>query len=79
MKALIAVGDAPIPPIHLRDCPQGSIALADLKSSVGYWEGPPLGGGENHILYRGDADAFTEALTNFAAIKSTNLDLTLRD
>jgi hypothetical protein len=76
--ALIISGTAPIDPIYLRNCPEGSIAVAQLKSSVGWWEGPPFGGGENHILYRGDADALNEALTNFAAIKSTNLDLAIR-
>ncbi len=78
-NALIVSGTAPIDPLELRGCPDGSVAVADLTSSVGWWEGPPFGGGEWHIQFRGDAEALNQALTNFAAIKSPSLDLVIHD
>jgi hypothetical protein len=78
-NALIISGSAPIDSLYLDGCPDGSATVADLTSSVGWWEGPPFGGGEYHILFRGDTNAFTEALTNFAAIKAPVLDLVIHD
>jgi hypothetical protein len=59
--------------------PEGAAAVSNLKSCVGWWEGPPFGGGEWHIQFRGDADALNQALTNFTAIKCPVLDLVLHD
>jgi hypothetical protein len=75
-KALIISGTGPA---NLTGCPAGGAALADLKSAVGWWEGPPFGGGEWHIQFRGDTPAFQQALTNFAAIRATELDLIVHD
>jgi hypothetical protein len=44
--------------------------VANLKSRVGWWEGPPFGGGEWHFLYRGDQAAFEATLAAFAAIRA---------
>src|SRR5882724_1440518 len=78
-NASIGVGTPPIDSQLLRSCPDGSASVAGLASCVGYWEGPPLGGGEWHIQFRGDAEAFNQALTNFAAIKSPVLDVVIHD
>ncbi len=59
--------------------PSGAGAVAYLTSSIGWWEGPPFGGGEWHILFRGDTEAFMQALTNFAAIHTPALDLVIHD
>ena len=59
--------------------PGGVLALANLPSRVGWWEGPPFGGGEWQFLYRGDAKALSEALTNFAAIRAPSLELVIHD
>lgn len=59
--------------------PDGSLAVANLKSRVGWWEGPPFGGGQWNFLYRGDTEAFIEALDKFAAIRTTALDLVIHD
>jgi hypothetical protein len=75
-EALIMSGTGPAP---LTGCPEGSAAMSHLKSSVGWWEGPPFGGGEWHVQYRGDTDAFMVALTNFAAIHAPVLDLVIHD
>ena len=66
-------------PIYTNGWPEGAASVSNLKSCVGWWEGPPLGGGEWHIQFRGDAEALNQALTNFAAIKSPILDLVVHD
>jgi hypothetical protein len=57
----------------------GSLALANLETRVGYWEGPPFGGGEYHFLYRGDNTAFDAALKKFAAIHAPSLELVVHN
>lgn len=59
--------------------PKGTLEEANLKTRIGYWEGPPFGGGEYHFLYRGDNEAFHSALTNFAAIQAPALELVIHD
>jgi hypothetical protein len=54
--------------------------VADLPSRLGYWVGPPFGGGEYHFSYRcANTDEFNEALTLFAAIRAPALDLVVHD
>jgi hypothetical protein len=62
-------------PTYTNGWPEGAAAVASLKSCVGWWEGPPFGGGEWHMQFRGDTGAFVMALTNFAAIRAPGLDL----
>ncbi len=76
-NALIVSGTGS--PTETNGWPEGAAAVSDLKSCVGWWEGPPFGGGEWHIQFRGDAEALNQALTNFAAIKSPTLDLVIHD
>jgi hypothetical protein len=59
--------------------PEGALAVANLPSRVGWWEGPPDGGGQKVFLYRGDAKALSDVLTNFAAIRAPGLELTIHD
>jgi hypothetical protein len=66
-------------PVQDRGWPDGSLVVANLQSRVGWWEGPPFGGGEWQFLYRGDTETFNEALTNFAAIRTPVLDLVIHD
>src|ERR1035438_3379874 len=76
-NALIVSGTGS--PTETNGWPEGAAAVSDLKSCVGWWEGPPFGGGEWHVQFRGDAKALNQALTNFAAIKSPTLDLVVHD
>ena len=76
-NALIVSGTGS--PTETNGWPEGAAAVSDLKSFVGWWEGPPFGGGEWHVQFRGDAEALNQALTNFAAIKSPTLDLVVHD
>ncbi|MHC4604990.1 MAG: hypothetical protein ACYS6W_16870 [Planctomycetota bacterium] len=67
-------------PIENRGLPAGSVELANLPIRLGYWEGPPFGGGEYHFLYRCENTAeFNEALKTFADIKVKKLELVVRN
>lgn len=77
-QALI-LGAAGNDPVNERPWPQGSLAVANLPSRIAWWEGPPLGGGESHFEYRGDADALNEALKAFAKIAAPKRRLKVFD
>ena len=63
-------------PIQDRGWPAGSVEVANLASRLGYWEGPPFGGGEYHFLYRcKKTDEFNEALKTFSLIDAEKLEL----
>jgi hypothetical protein len=50
--------------------------MANLPSRLGWWEGPPFGGGQYQFLYRCRYTTdFNEALKTFAAIRSDRLEL----
>src|SRR4051812_48319378 len=50
--------------------PAGTLDVANLDNRLGYWVGPPFGGGEHHFEYKGDTDAFQRTLELFAKIES---------
>ncbi|HEX8913799.1 MAG TPA: hypothetical protein VF796_15735, partial [Humisphaera sp.] len=76
--ALIAVGrgNDPVPD---RNWPAGSVAVANLKTRFGWWEGPPFGGGQTQFVYRGDTAAFQAALDAFAAVRAPRLELVVHE
>jgi len=76
-NALIVSGTGS--PTYTNGWPEGAATVSNLKSCVGYWEGPPFGGGETHVQFRGDTEQFMQALTNFAAIRAPALDLVIHD
>lgn len=57
----------------------GSVELANLATRIGWWEGPPFGGGMWTFMYRGDTAAFNDALQVFAAIRAPSLELIVAD
>jgi hypothetical protein len=65
-------GNDPVPD---HDWPDGSLAIANHKSRLGWWEGPPFGGGQYTFLFRGDAKAFNEALELLARINTPAVEL----
>jgi 5-hydroxyisourate hydrolase-like protein (transthyretin family) len=59
--------------------PEGALAMANFESRIGWWEGPPFGGGEWHFLYQGNTEGFKDALATFSAIRAPALDLVIHD
>jgi hypothetical protein len=76
--ALIMVGKGN-DPVQDHNWPAGSVDVANLKTRVGWWEGPPFGGGQHNFQYRGDTQAFQQALDTFAKIKAPKLQLFVHD
>jgi len=66
--------------IEDRGWPSGCVEMANLATRFGWWEGPPLGGGEYHFLYRcQNTDEFNKALKIFAAIRAPKLELVVHN
>lgn len=78
-RALIEVGKGN-DPVGDAGWPAGALKVANLKSRLGWWVGPPLGGGMHVFLYRVENTAqLNEALELFAAIQTTKLVVVLHD
>lgn len=77
-SALIMVGRGNAP-VSDNNWPAGALEVANLKTRVGWWEGPPFGGGQHQFLYRGDAAAFQQAIDLFAKIRSPELRLVIHE
>jgi len=80
--AMISVnaGSTPLRPHLAESFPLGVDKVANLDSRLGYWEGPPFGGGLYTFEYscRGTKE-FQRALELFAAVRSRNLEVVLHD
>lgn len=61
-------------PVENTGWPLGCEKVANQPGRLGYWEGPPLGGGESHFEFAcKDTAEFNEALKAFAAIQLPRL------
>ena len=49
-------------PVRDSNWPAGALAVANLKTRIGWWEGPPFGGGRYVFEYQGDNKALQEAI-----------------
>lgn len=76
--ALILVGTGN-KPVSDRHWPTGAVEVANLPTRIGWWEGPPFGGGQWHFEYAGDTAAFQQAIDTFAKIQAPALDLFVHD
>jgi hypothetical protein len=59
--------------------PVGAAAVFNTHARVGWWEGPPFGGGQWHAECRGDAAALNDVLVNFAKIDTPKKLLIVHD
>jgi len=59
--------------------PQGAAAVFNQPARIGWWEGPPFGGGQWHAEYRGDAKAFNAVLADFARMDAKTKRLVVHD
>jgi len=67
-------------PIEDRGWPVGCVEMVNLSSRLGWWEGPPFGGGQYQFLYRCQyTSEFNEALKTFAAIRTDRLELVVHN
>ncbi len=67
-------------PMRNMGWPTGSEKLANLKSRVSWWEGPPFGGGNYHFEYRVKSTAdINRALQVFSHIKAPELQPVVHD
>ncbi len=67
-------------PVEDHGWPLGCVEVANLPTRVGWWEGPPFGGGESHFLYRCQStEEFDQALRTFAAIRTPKCAVVLHD
>ncbi len=72
---LIQVGRGSAP-VTDQGWPEGCFNLANLATRIGWWEGPPFGGGETHLEYHCErTEGFAEALDSFSEIASGRLEL----
>jgi hypothetical protein len=76
--ALITGGEGNSP-VHDPGWPKGAEPLFNDKARIAWWEGPPLGGGNWHAEFRGDAKALTAFLDGFAKLESKNKRIVLHD
>jgi hypothetical protein len=77
-QALIGVGRGNAP-VRDQNWRAGALDVANLKCRVGWWEGPPFGGGMWNFLYRSDTDTLNEALKVFAKVRAPSLELIVCD
>jgi uncharacterized GH25 family protein len=76
--ALIMVGKGNAP-THDAGWPAGALELANLKTRIGWYEGPPFGGGQWCFMYRGEIADLNAALKAFGAIRAPSLQLFVHD
>jgi len=66
-------------PVSDRGWAPGSVELANLKTRVAHWEGPPYGGGQTTFEFKGKSTAdFMNALEAFAKIKGPRRELVIQ-
>jgi hypothetical protein len=69
-SALIEVSEGNAPVENHYGWPAGTLEVVNLDNRLGYWVGPPFGGGEYHFEFRGDTDALQRTLELAAKIES---------
>ena len=74
-QALITGGEGN-QPVPNMGWPEGSEKVANLKTRIAMWEGPPFGGGQSHFEFRGKSTAdFNDAMELFAKIEAPKKEL----
>src|SRR5438105_707457 len=66
-------------PIDDPGWPAGAAAIFNVRSRVAWWEGPPFGGGQWHAECRGDAQALSAVLADFAKLDVKSKRVVLHD
>jgi hypothetical protein len=67
-------------PVDDRGWPAGSVDLANLKTRVGWWAGPPFGTGSEYcFMYRGSGDDLQRVVDGLAKIRAPKVVLVIHD
>jgi hypothetical protein len=67
-------------PVEDMGWPAGSVAVANHADRIGYWEGPPFGGGEYHFLFNlKNAESLEALIQAFSEITAPVKEIILRD
>ncbi len=59
--------------------PKGAAAVFNVPGRVAWWEGPPFGGGQWHAECRGNAQALSAVLADFAKVDAKTKRVVLHD
>ena len=59
--------------------PTGAAEIFNHSGRIAWWEGPPFGGGQWHAECRGDAQALSGVLADFARLPARNKRVVLHD
>ncbi|WP_182867415.1 carboxypeptidase-like regulatory domain-containing protein [Stieleria mannarensis] len=65
-------------PINVKGLPEGALPLANLKTRIAWWEGPPFGGGQYHFEYSGTTADLQVAIDLFVQVDSPRKQLVVR-
>ena len=76
LHALLIGGGAE--PMQDRGWPAGSTELANLKTRIAWWEGPPFGGGQYHFEYSGKTADLQKAIDLFAKVDAKRKQIVVR-
>lgn len=77
---LTSEGNRAFKPLSPLDLPIGAERLVNRPEKIGYWEGPPFGGGLHVIEFNTTSTStVNEALKDFASIKAPALKLLLEN
>src|SRR5947209_5939310 len=76
--ALIVGGEGNTP-VDDPGWPAGAAAVFNVTSRIAWWEGPPFGGGQWHAECRGDAQALSAVLADFAKLDVKSKRVVLHD
>ncbi|MDB6054904.1 MAG: hypothetical protein JWN25_2427 [Verrucomicrobiales bacterium] len=77
-KGLILVGSGNTP-VTDPGWPEGAAGVANAANRLGWWEGPPFGGGEWHFEFNGDTSDFQKAVNALALIKGIPPEIRIQD
>ena len=77
-RALI-FGGAGNDPLPDPGWPKGAAEIINNKGRIAYWVGPPLGGGQWHAEYRGDAKTLSTILAAFGKLEVKSKRVVLHD
>ncbi len=75
LASALIIGGTGNKPVRDAGWPREAMGVANLKTRIAWWEGPPFGGGEWHFEYRGVTADFQAAVESFSKVLAPRLEL----